>query len=194
MPKTKRTSTGEKETSKSVSLFKRKMLFRKSEGRNGPSFCTGTRKRTTVTDPGQVDIRIRAEVIRAAHSRCQICGGTVQRHGVTLVVDHKKPRDWGTGFPRRRVSLHSSLIAVSGETTSSTPAIWFSAHTSFSLDSLASFTARVITRLRWSLALRPGQGSFSCFGFAPTRFKCASLFVVLIVLSAPAAPLLSVLV
>jgi len=151
-------------------------------------------KRTSITDPGQVDIKLRAEVIRAAHSRCQMCGRTVQKHGVTLVVDHKKPRDWGTGFPRRRVSLHSSLIAVSGETTSSTPAIWFSAHTSFSLASLASFTARVITRLRWSLALRPGQGSFSCFGFAPTRFKCASLFVVLIVLSAPPAPLLSVLV
>jgi hypothetical protein len=148
-------------------------------------------KRTNVTDPGQVDIRIRAEVIRAAHSRCQMCGRTVQKHGVTLVVDHKKPRDWGIGFLRRRVSLYSSLIAVSGETTSSTPAIWFSAHASFSL---ASFTARVVTRLRWSLALRPGQGSFSCFGLAPSRFECPSLFVVLIVLPAPAAPLLSVLV
>ncbi len=52
-------------------------------------------KRTSVTDPGQIDIKIRAEVIRAAHSRCQMCGRTVQKHGVTLVVDHKKPRDWG---------------------------------------------------------------------------------------------------
>jgi hypothetical protein len=27
--------------------------------------------------------------------RCQMCGRTVQMHGISLVVDHKKPRDWG---------------------------------------------------------------------------------------------------
>src|SRR5438445_13774662 len=29
-------------------------------------------ERTRVTDPGQIDIKLRAEVIRAAHSRCQM--------------------------------------------------------------------------------------------------------------------------
>jgi 5-methylcytosine-specific restriction endonuclease McrA len=52
-------------------------------------------EKTTVVDPGDVSLRVRAEVIHAAHGRCQMCGGTVERHGITLVVDHKKPRDWG---------------------------------------------------------------------------------------------------
>jgi hypothetical protein len=52
-------------------------------------------KRTRVTDEGQISQKLRAEVIRSAHSRCQMCGQTVQDHGITLVVDHKKPRDWG---------------------------------------------------------------------------------------------------
>ena len=44
---------------------------------------------------GDVGIKLRAEVIHAAHGRCQMCGRTVEKHQVTLVVDHKKPRDWG---------------------------------------------------------------------------------------------------
>jgi hypothetical protein len=44
---------------------------------------------------GQVSQRVRAEVLRFAHGRCQMCGRTVERHGVTLVVDHRRPRDWG---------------------------------------------------------------------------------------------------
>jgi 5-methylcytosine-specific restriction endonuclease McrA len=52
-------------------------------------------KRKRVTDEGQVDQKLRAEVIRAAHGRCQMCGRTVVKHDVTLVVDHKKPREWG---------------------------------------------------------------------------------------------------
>jgi 5-methylcytosine-specific restriction endonuclease McrA len=60
-------------------------------------------ERTRVTDPGQIDIRLRAEVIRAAHSRCQMCGRTVQKHDVTLVVDHKKPRDWGGSNDRENL-------------------------------------------------------------------------------------------
>jgi len=34
-------------------------------------------KRTIITDPGQIDIKLRAEVIRAARGRCQMCGRTV---------------------------------------------------------------------------------------------------------------------
>jgi hypothetical protein len=52
-------------------------------------------ERAAVTDEGQVSQRLRAEVIHATHGRCQMCGRTVEMHGVTLVVDHKKPRDWG---------------------------------------------------------------------------------------------------
>jgi hypothetical protein len=55
--------------------------------------CSGERK--AVTDEGGVSQKIRAEVIHAAHGRCQMCGRTITTHGITLVVDHKKPRDWG---------------------------------------------------------------------------------------------------
>ena len=63
--------------------------------------CTGKKK--VVTDEGQVDQKLRAEVIHAAHGRCQMCGSTVQRHGITLVVDHKKPRDWGGSNDRENL-------------------------------------------------------------------------------------------
>src|SRR5258707_626269 len=53
------------------------------------------RNRTRVADEGQVNQKLRAGVIRAAHGRCQMCGKTIERHGITLVVDHKKPREWG---------------------------------------------------------------------------------------------------
>jgi hypothetical protein len=48
-----------------------------------------------VTDEGHINIKLRAEVIHSAHGRCQMCGKTIERNSVTLVVDHKKPRDWG---------------------------------------------------------------------------------------------------
>ncbi|MGA3136026.1 MAG: HNH endonuclease signature motif containing protein [Terracidiphilus sp.] len=48
-----------------------------------------------VTDEGQINQKLRAEVIHGAHGRCQMCGRTVEQDGVKLVVDHKKPRDWG---------------------------------------------------------------------------------------------------
>jgi hypothetical protein len=52
-------------------------------------------ERPLVIDEGQVDQKLRAEVIRMAHGRCQMCGRTIEKHGITLVMDHKKPRDWG---------------------------------------------------------------------------------------------------
>jgi 5-methylcytosine-specific restriction endonuclease McrA len=52
-------------------------------------------KRARVADEGQVNQRLRAEVIHGAHGRCQMCGKTIQADGITLVVDHKKPRAWG---------------------------------------------------------------------------------------------------
>ena len=52
-------------------------------------------EKTNVTDEGQVSNKTRAEVIHQSRGRCEMCGRTVEKHGVTLVVDHKKPRDWG---------------------------------------------------------------------------------------------------
>ena len=52
-------------------------------------------KRRCITDEGQISQKLRAEVIHSAHGRCQMCGKTIETHGITLVVDHKKPRDWG---------------------------------------------------------------------------------------------------
>jgi hypothetical protein len=51
--------------------------------------------RKIVVDQGQPSLKERAEVIHGAHGRCQMCGKSVEQHEITLVVDHKKPRDWG---------------------------------------------------------------------------------------------------
>jgi len=42
-----------------------------------------------------ISLRKRAAILAAAHGRCQMCGRTVEEHGIALVVDHKIPRDWG---------------------------------------------------------------------------------------------------
>ena len=54
-----------------------------------------TGERSAVHDEGQVSQRVRAQVIHGAHGRCQMCGKTISKDQITLVVDHKKPRDWG---------------------------------------------------------------------------------------------------
>jgi hypothetical protein len=51
-------------------------------------------ERKEIFDQGQVSQRIRAEVIHSAHGRCQMCGKTIEKHQIALVVDLKKPRDW----------------------------------------------------------------------------------------------------
>lgn len=51
--------------------------------------------RQRVTDEGQINQKSRAEVIHPAHGRCQMCGKTIEKHGISLVVDHKKPRGRG---------------------------------------------------------------------------------------------------
>lgn len=46
--------------------------------------------------PGrEINQRDRAEILRRAHGRCGMCGKTIERHGIALVVDHKIPKDWG---------------------------------------------------------------------------------------------------
>lgn len=52
-------------------------------------------ERKHVTDEGDINIRLRAEVLHAAHGRCHMCGKTVTEDGIKLVVDHKRPRAWG---------------------------------------------------------------------------------------------------
>lgn len=52
-------------------------------------------EREDVTDEGSVDLKTRAAVLREAHGRCGMCGRTIKQHGITLVVDHRIPRDWG---------------------------------------------------------------------------------------------------
>lgn len=49
--------------------------------------------REDIVDEGQISLKLRAEVIHAAHGRCQMCGKSIEQ-GAVLVVDHKKPRDW----------------------------------------------------------------------------------------------------
>jgi hypothetical protein len=51
--------------------------------------------RDEVVDQGQVSLKERAEIIRGAHGRCEMCGRTIEKHGIALVTDHKIPRDWG---------------------------------------------------------------------------------------------------
>jgi hypothetical protein len=46
-------------------------------------------------DATPTDAKTRALVLHAAHGRCGMCGRTIEKHGVTLVVDHKIPREWG---------------------------------------------------------------------------------------------------
>lgn len=65
-------------------------------GKNGrvmPYKYAGVRRKDV--DQGQISLGDRAGVILGAHGHCQMCGKSVEQHGITLVVDHKKPRDWG---------------------------------------------------------------------------------------------------
>jgi len=52
-------------------------------------------ERATPRHSGPVPARMRAQIKLAAHGRCQLCGKTVEKHGIALVVDHKVPQDWG---------------------------------------------------------------------------------------------------
>jgi hypothetical protein len=50
-------------------------------------------ERTDVTD--DINIRLRAEVLLAAHGHCQMCRKTIAEDGIKLVVDQEKPLAWG---------------------------------------------------------------------------------------------------
>jgi hypothetical protein len=44
----------------------------------------GVRKK--VVDQGQISLKERAEVIHGAHGRCQMCGKSVEQHGIALLL------------------------------------------------------------------------------------------------------------
>jgi 5-methylcytosine-specific restriction endonuclease McrA len=46
-------------------------------------------------DAAPISSRLKALAFHAAHGRCRMCGRTIEKHGITLVVDHKIPREWG---------------------------------------------------------------------------------------------------
>jgi hypothetical protein len=58
-------------------------------------YVLGARKATPATDSGAVSERLRAEVIHAAHGRCQMCGNSVVKDGIKLQADHRIPQSWG---------------------------------------------------------------------------------------------------
>jgi hypothetical protein len=46
-------------------------------------------------DTSQTDAKTRALILHEAHGQCGMCGRTIKKHGVTLVIDLKIPRQWG---------------------------------------------------------------------------------------------------
>ena len=44
---------------------------------------------------GGINGRVRAEVLRLARGRCQMCGQSISEDGIKLQVDHKVPQAWG---------------------------------------------------------------------------------------------------
>lgn len=53
----------------------------------------GLRARPKDTQP--ISLRLQAQARHAARGRCGMCGRTIDKHGIVLVIDHKVPRDWG---------------------------------------------------------------------------------------------------
>jgi 5-methylcytosine-specific restriction endonuclease McrA len=52
----------------------------------------GERKTPLVTEG--ISLKLRAEILNASHGKCGMCGRTIKKHGVTLVIDHRIPKDW----------------------------------------------------------------------------------------------------
>jgi 5-methylcytosine-specific restriction endonuclease McrA len=58
-------------------------------------YVLGAEKEQEPSDLGAISERLRAEVIHAAHGRCQMCGKTISEDGIKLQADHKIPTSWG---------------------------------------------------------------------------------------------------
>lgn len=53
------------------------------------------RDRVRPLDTANISEKDRFRALYEARGRCGVCGQTVEKHGITLVVDHRIPRDWG---------------------------------------------------------------------------------------------------
>lgn len=62
-------------------------------GKN-PRYQLGKRREPQPVGP-TINGRLRAEILRMARGRCQMCGKTLDEDGVKLQVDHKIPQAWG---------------------------------------------------------------------------------------------------
>jgi hypothetical protein len=68
------------------------LIEKVGSGANVRYIYRGERESPLVADISQ---KLRAQVLHRARGRCGMCGRSIERHGVTLVVDHKIPQDWG---------------------------------------------------------------------------------------------------
>ncbi len=59
-----------------------------------PKYCLGAKREASINPTG-INGRLRAEVLRTARGRCQMCGRSIEVDGVKLQVDHKIPQAWG---------------------------------------------------------------------------------------------------
>ena len=75
--------------------------------------------REELRDAAPISPWLRAQVLHAAKGRCGMCGRTIEKHGVVLVVDHKVPRE--SGGPTKAENLGGSVKIATRErrTTSS---------------------------------------------------------------------------
>ena len=69
------------------------LIDKKRDGARILYLYRGVRK--APRDIATINLRLRAEALRAARGRCGGCGRSIERHGIVLVVDHKLPREWG---------------------------------------------------------------------------------------------------
>jgi hypothetical protein len=58
-------------------------------------YILGKPKKKLSADSGAITEKLRAEIIHAAHGRCQMCGNTVSKDHIKLQVDHRLPQSWG---------------------------------------------------------------------------------------------------
>jgi 5-methylcytosine-specific restriction endonuclease McrA len=82
-------------------LYKWFQIEKRREG--GRTIYSYKGRRKTPLATGAVSLKLRAEVLNAARGKCGLCGQTIEKHGIALVVDHRIPRDWGGGDERENL-------------------------------------------------------------------------------------------
>jgi len=68
-------------------------IQRKRQGNQTLYVLIGPKELPLDADP--ISPKLRAQALHAAQGRCRMCGNTINRDSITLVIDHKLPRDWG---------------------------------------------------------------------------------------------------